>query len=249
MTARTMRKDLAGSRRSLGRIWALPLLVALTAHGKDEGPLPLMKVSGASLESPALNFRVEAPDGWSWSEDREVADPKRSLFAFKAQRSRETFFSVMVAERNRYTLSEQEAFNSALGGLRTGGNPGAHPHFLVVEPRSTPFGAGFNFSYTESGSTDRGGYSLADGVLFVADRIYCLLYFSSDRELLGEFNSLARSFALVRPVDPNAPPVPSAQLPASPRTLVGKATGALLLSGIALVFLVRMALVALRSSA
>lgn len=237
---------MGGWTRPSVAIWMASLFVALAAPGKDEGGPRLMVVSGTTLESPALNFRLKAPEGWSWREDPELAEPKNSQVAFRAVLDAYTSMIVVVGGRNRYTLSERDALNNAMSLVRKAADPGAHSNLFSVAPRPTRFGVASNFSYTEDARTVSGHPLCADGVLFAADRLYGLLYVSEFRDHLGEFNSMARSFELIHEVVPGDQ---AAAPPSTPSAGWGKATGTLLLVAVGLVGAVRIVLAVMRRSA
>ena len=157
---------------------------------------PLWKANGARFESAPLNFRIEAPAGWAWSED--ASHQVRDQNHFIARRDAKTFFRITVRDRNLFENTEKSVVNFLQGLeaaiVRSG--------FVVSEmhhaPRSTPAGIGYAYAYTST--RPQGSKARADGFVLAADRLYMIQYTSLDRAELAAFQRFLDSLQLLAPV-------------------------------------------------
>jgi len=151
-------------------------------------------IDGRSLTSEDLNFRLTAPEGWSWEEDRPARQPADQRYVFIARLDQRNFFRVMVRARNLYENSERsiaEFLDGTKSGSAKSGMTMVHAGY---GQRITQAGAGYDYSYDLQFPA---GVAHVDGYLLAADRLYNLQSTSAHREHLEEFRRFVDSFELI----------------------------------------------------
>src|SRR5260221_10442393 len=153
--------------------------------------------AGRDLTCPQLNFRMTAPDGWSWAAAEQTGNASDEQFTFTARRDARTFFTLFVRGKDNYDNSDvaMKHFTTGLNrGVTRSGNTITDLKTAAVK---VPAGEGQGFSYVIH--TPKGD-ALADGFVLSADRMYILQYVSASREELDSFKTSVQSLQLAAPV-------------------------------------------------
>jgi hypothetical protein len=90
------------------------------AQGASASPrLASWSIDQEILESSDLNFRLNAPPGWTWSEDKGARNPSANQYSFVVRTDPRTFFRLLVRSKNLYENSPRSV-REFLDGVAAG---------------------------------------------------------------------------------------------------------------------------------
>jgi hypothetical protein len=142
------------------------IVCLLAACGNSESKTPDPLVDGRRLESKSLNFRIEAPEGFTW----RVEPPMAETHLFVAENGN-TKVRLLIQGRNYDETTEDRAYQYVNGMRRSYEKRGMTVEDVLVSRHSSKLGNGYRYFFR---AVRGGGAARVDGYLVANDRLYNL---------------------------------------------------------------------------
>jgi hypothetical protein len=153
---------------------------AIGKRGQPRSTKVTWQISGSHLESEALNFRIDAPAGYTWRNEKEEDDQ----YLFVAKNGIDTV-RLLIQGRNYGPTTENRAYEY-VNGMR-----GAYElremavQDVLVSRRRSKLGSGYSYFFRAVRGNNAARVS---GYLVASDRLYSLEHVSAmPTDVLGPF--------------------------------------------------------------
>ncbi|HEX6083035.1 MAG TPA: hypothetical protein VF266_00825 [Thermoanaerobaculia bacterium] len=182
-----------------GRFALLSVCLLLAAcGGKDESPVVeksaaigkrqqpprstkvTWKISGSHLESEALNFRIDAPAGFTWRNEKDDDDQ----YLFVARNGSDTV-RLLIQGRNHSPATENRTYDYVNGMRGAYELRGMAVQDVLVSRRRSKLGSGYFYFFRAVRGNNA---ARVTGYLVASDRLYSLEHVSAmPTDVLGPF--------------------------------------------------------------